>query len=164
MKKSRKVAVIGLLTALCLVLSYIEFLLPIAPLGIPGIKIGLANICVIFALYRFGLPEAAGINLMRIVLCWLIFGNFLSLLYSLAGAFLSIITMTLLKSTKKFTPLGVSAAGGASHNLAQLSVAAVFTDVGAVWYYFPVLLISGTVAGAVNGFILKILLKRTDIR
>ena len=162
MGKSRKIASIGLLAALCFGLSYLEFLLPFSMLGVPGIKVGLANICVLAALYLFGLPEAASVNLVRIVLSWLIFGSFTGLLYSLAGGILSLALMTALKKSNKFSPVGVSAAGGAAHNIAQLAVAAALTDASALWYYLPILLIAGTAAGVFNGIVLRIVLSRIN--
>lgn len=161
MKKSRKIAVIGILAALCFGLSYLEFLLPFSMLGVPGIKVGLANICVLAALYIYGLPEAAGVNLVRIVLSWLIFGSFTGLLYSLAGAVLSLTLMTVLKKSGKFSPVGVSAVGGAAHNIGQIAVAAFLTDASALWYYLPILLAAGTAAGGFNGIVLRIVLSRT---
>lgn len=160
MKSSRKTATVGLLAALCFGLSYLEFLLPFSVLGVPGIKVGLANICVLAALYLFDLPEAAGVNIVRIILSWLIFGSFTGLLYSLAGAVLSLGVMLILKKTDKFSPVGISAAGGAMHNVAQIAVAAALTDASALWYYLPILLIAGTAAGTFNGIILKIVLNR----
>lgn len=164
MDKSRKIALLGLLTALCFGLSYIEFLIPFTALGVPGIKLGLANLCVMAALYLWGLREAAAVNLIRIILSWLIFGSFAGLLYSLAGGVLSLGTMVLLKKTGAFSPIGVSAAGGAVHNIGQLIVAMFLTEAGALWYYLPVLLISGTAAGAVNGIVLTALLSRLGPR
>ena len=160
MKVSRKIALIGILTALCFSLSYLEFLLPFSMLGVPGIKVGLANICVLAALYILGLPEAAGINFVRIVLSWLIFGSFTGFLYSLAGGILSLALMTVLKKSGGFSAVGVSAAGGAAHNIAQIAVAAFLTDASALWYYLPILLIAGTAAGAFNGIVLRIVLSR----
>ena len=161
MIRSRKIALIGILAALCFGLSYLEFLLPYSMLGVPGIKVGLANICVLAALYIFGLSEAAGVSLVRIILSWLIFGSFTGLLYSLAGAVLSLALMTILKKSGKFSVIGVSAAGGAAHNVAQLAVAALLTDAAALWYYLPILLAAGTAAGVFNGMVLQLVLSRT---
>lgn len=138
------------MTALCFGLSYLEFVIPLSP-GVPGIKLGLANVCVTAALYLFGLPMAAGINFARMVLSWLIFGSFSGFLYSLAGGALSLAAMALIKRAGKCTPIGVSAAGGAVHNMGQLLVARLMTGTGAVVYYAPILLISGGAAGAVCG-------------
>lgn len=162
MPLTRRLAYCGVLTALCFGLSYIEFLIPFTALGIPGLKLGLANLCVMAALYKLGAAEAAGINLVRIILSWLIFGSFTGLIYSLFGGVLSFLCMFLLKKTGRFSAVGVSAAAGACHNIGQLAAAALLTDAAAVWYYLPVLLAVGTAAGAINGIILEAVLKRTD--
>lgn len=163
MTKTRKIALLGLLTALCFGLSYIEFLIPFTAFGVPGIKVGLANVCVMAALYLLGIKEAAAVNIIRIVLSWLIFGSFSGFLYSLAGGFLSLAVMVALRKTGRFSPVGVSAAGGAVHNIGQLAVAAFLTEADALWYYLPILLVSGVTAGVINGFILTAILSRTDV-
>lgn len=160
MTKSRKVAICGLLTALCFALSYIEFLLPFTALGVPGIKLGLANLCVVAGLYLFGPLEAAGINLVRMVLNWLFFGSFTGFLFSIAGGTLSLLAMIICKKTGLFSPVGVSALGGASHNIGQAAVAVFLTDAGAIWYYVPILIAAGTLAGVLNGIIIKYILAR----
>ncbi len=160
MKKTRRIALLGLLVAVCFVLSYIEFLIPFTSLGVPGIKIGLANVCVMAALWLLGPVDAAAVNLARIFLSWLVFGSFTGFLYSLAGGALSLALMILLKKSGRFSPVGISAAAGAAHNCGQLFVAAVLTNTAALWYYLPVLLLCGLAAGAVNGIILTALLSR----
>lgn len=160
MKTSRKIALLGLLTALCFALSYIEFLLPLPSFGVPGVKLGLANLCVMAALWLVGAKEAAAINLIRIILNWAIFGSFTGLLYSLAGGFLSFLAMLLLKKSGRFSPIGISAAAGALHNVGQLAVAMLLTDAAALWYYTPVLIICGLAAGAVNGLVFSAILLR----
>ena len=108
-EKTRRIALLGLLAALCFGLSYVELMLPALPVGVPGIKAGLANICVVAALYLLGAREAAAVNLIRIALNWLLFGSFTGLLYSLAGGALSFAAMLLLKKSGAFSPIGVSA-------------------------------------------------------
>ena len=157
--KTRTAALLGLLTALCFALSYIEVLVPFAFPGVPGIKLGLANICVMAALWLVGAKEAAGVNLVRIILGWLIFGSFTGLLYSLAGGALSFLCMIILKKMGLFSPIGISAAAGAAHNIGQLAAAALLTDAGALLWYLPVLIAAGTLTGAVNGIILTAILK-----
>lgn len=161
MNAPRKIALSGLLTAVCFLLSYVEMLLQLTNSPIPGIKVGLANICILFALYRLGGISAVGINFARILLCWLFFGNLSSAIYSLAGAAISLSVEAILIKTKRFSPVGVSAAGGAAHNFGQLLVAMLILGPGAV-YYFPLLILSGTALGAVNGIILSIILSRTQ--
>ncbi len=152
-----RLALCSLLVAVCFALSYVELMIPLFNFGLPGIKAGLANICVIYALFELGAKEAAGINFIRVVLNWLIFGSFTGMLYSVCGALLSMIAMILLKRAEVFSPIGVSAGGGACHNLGQLICAAALTDFRAAYSYLPLLLISGVLTGALNGFIFTLI-------
>lgn len=162
MKKTKKIALTGVFTALALVFSYIEFLIPFDSIGVPGIKPGFANLVVMCALYTLGLPYAAAISLVRILLSFLLFGNVTSLLYSLAGGILSLAVMFLLKKTNVFGEVGVSVGGAVSHNIAQTAVSFIILSFGAVVYYVPVLLLSAVLFGVINGFILKLILSRAD--
>lgn len=157
--RSRKIAQIGMLVALAMVFSYLESLVPVS-LGVPGIKLGLSNLVTVFALYQLSIPEAFGISLVRIVLCGITFGNLSTMMYSLAGGMLSFLVMVLLKKTKKFSVYGVSIAGGVSHNVGQLLMAASILQTGVLIYYFPFLLLAGIVAGAAIGFLGGIIIKR----
>ena len=143
--KASKVAQYGLLTALALVLSYLESLVP--PLGVPGVKLGLPNLAVVFALYRLGFKDACAISLVRVVLVALLFGNGAALAYSIAGAALSLALMGLLKRTGKFSSVGVSVAGGVAHNAGQILVAMALLETSRLAWYLPVLWISGMIAG-----------------
>jgi len=156
--KPSKVAQYGLLTALALVLSYLESLLP--PLGVPGVKLGLPNLAVVFALYRLGLRDACAISLVRVVLVALLFGNGAALAYSLAGAVLSLAVMGLLRKTGKFSSVGVSVAGGVAHNAGQILVAMALLETARLAWYLPVLWVSGTVAGVLVGIVSGELVKR----
>ena len=156
--KPSKVAQYGLLTALALVLSYLESLLP--PLGVPGVKLGLPNLAVVFALYRLGWRDACIISLVRVVLVALLFGNGAALAYSVAGAVLSLALMGLLKRTGKFSPVGVSVAGGVAHNAGQILVAMAMLETSRLVWYLPVLWVSGTVAGVLIGIAAGVLVKR----
>ncbi len=156
--KASKVAQYGLLTALALVLSWLESLLP--PLGAPGVKLGLPNLAIVFALYRLGLKDACVISLVRVVLVTLLFGNGAALAYSIAGAALSLSLMGLLKKTGKFSSVGVSVAGGVAHNAGQILVAMALLETSRLAWYLPVLWVSGTVAGVLVGVISGILVKR----
>lgn len=140
----------ALLTALAMVLSWLESLL-VFPGLLPGMKVGLANIVVVFALYRMGLREAAVLSLARVLLVSFTFGNAYSFAYSLAGAALSLTVMAGLKKWDRFSLLGVSVAGGVCHNLGQLAVAMAVLGTVRLGWYLPVLLVSGTAAGAVIG-------------
>lgn len=161
MKRTKKIALCGVMCALAFAFSYIEFLIPFDMVGIPGIKPGFANLVIMAALYMLGLPYAAAVSAFRILLSWLIFGNFTTFLYSLAGGVLSLLLMFVLKKFKVFDEAGVSVSGAVVHNAAQLAVSALITS-GAVMYYAPVLLISGVVFGLINGLLLKLVIKRTE--
>ena len=157
--KTRKLAQCALLTALALILSYIEYLLPLN-LGLPGIKIGLANIVVVMALYYLGPQWALAVNLIRICLTALLFGNLFSALYALCGALVSFLVMVILKKTGVFSLAGVSMAGGVFHNLAQLAAAAVLASTKNVFLYLPVLTLSGMAAGIFNGIVCTLVLRK----
>ena len=145
-----KTARYALLTALAMVLSWLESLL-VFPGLLPGMKVGLTNIVVLFALYRMGLRDAVWISLARVLLASMTFGNAYSFSYSPAGAALSLAVMAGLKKRDKFSLLGVSAAGGVCHNLGQLAVAAAVLETARLGWYLPALLASGTAAGVVIG-------------
>lgn len=144
---------LGLFTALAMILSYVEALLPPIWSAVPGIKIGLPNIIIIFLLYRFSLKHAAVVSLVRILLSALLFGNAVSLLYSLGGAFLSIIIMAFLKKTGYFSMVGVSVAGGVFHNVGQILVAMLVLSTAEIGYYIIILAVTGTIAGVLVGIL-----------
>ena len=150
--KARRVALYGMLTALAFILSYVESLVPVTA-GIPGVKLGLANLVVVIALYTLDLKGAFVISVVRIVLSGLTFGGLFSMLYSLAGGLLSFAVMAVLSRKKLFGTVGVSVCGGVAHNIGQLLVAMAVLETESVWYYFPVLLISGSVAGVLIGLL-----------
>ena len=158
---TRQVAEYGLLVALAMVLSYVEYLIPFSS-AVPGVKLGLANIVVIFALYRLGPGPAAVISFVRVLLMTFMFGNAFALLYSMSGAVLSLTVMLLLKKTGKFSAVGVGAAGGVTHNIGQILCAMVVLETEKLAYYLPVLLVSGTLAGIGIGIVGGILIKRID--
>lgn len=159
MKQTKRLATLSVLVALGLILSYIEALIP-AFVAIPGVKLGLANTVSVFALYMLGIPSAVIVSLLRVTLSSLLFGSTLSLLYSFVGALTSLAAMILAKRILRFSSVGVSALGGVFHNLGQtLAAAAVLENLG-VFFYFPVLIISGVIAGVVIGTAAGILVKR----
>ena len=149
----------ALLSALALIVSYIEFLLPLN-VSLPGIKLGLANIVVVLALYYLGPQYALLINLIRIALSALLFGSLFSGLYALAGGLVSLGVMALLKKTGLFSLTAVSMAGGAFHNLAQLIVAALVASTSDVFLYLPVLFIAGITTGIFNGIVCTLVLRK----
>lgn len=159
-KSAYKLAVCGIMTALALVFGYIEHLVPF-PIGIYGIKLGLANLVVVVMLYKFKWYTALSINLLRIFLSFLLFGSATSLIYSLCGGILSFLAMLLLSRLKKpsFSALGVSVCGGVAHNFGQLLAAALLLDELRLAFYLPVLVIAGAVTGTVIGLVAIIILK-----
>lgn len=147
---SKRVARYALLIALAMALSWLESLVPLS-MAAPGMKLGLTNIVVVFALYRMSLRDAAALSLVRVLLVSMTFGNAYSFAYSLAGAVLSLTVMAVLKRTGKFSILGVSIAGGVGHNLGQIAVAMAVLGTARLAWYLPALLVSGTLAGAAVG-------------
>lgn len=158
----RKVAYYGVFTALALIFSYVETLIPIH-LGIPGVKLGLANLIVVIALYGMSIKEAYLLSIVRVVLSGFLFGNLFAILYSLAGVLFSLSAMTFLKGTKRFSVIGVSMAGGVFHNIGQLMMAAIVLESLSITYYLPVLLVSGLVAGFLIGIVSNEMLKRVSV-
>lgn len=148
--RSERIASAGLLAALAMIFSYIENLLPLG-IGIPGVKLGLANIVIVIALYKMSAGYAFAVNMCRIGVSALLFGNMYSVLYALGGGLLSFAVMALLKRTGRFTIIGVSAAGAVFHNMGQLAVAALAAHTPQVLYYFAVLDIAGIITGVITG-------------
>ena len=159
--ETRKIARMGLLVALSMILSYVESLVP-AFVAVPGVKVGLANIVVIFALYTLGPIEALIVSLLRVILSSFLFGSVLSLLYSLSGALLSLSGMILMKKLKIFSTTVVSVTGGVLHNVGQILVACLVLETDVLLYYLPVLILSGVITGAVIGIIASLVIKRLE--
>lgn len=155
----KKVAYLGIFASLAILFGYIETLIPF-PFGIPGMKLGLANIMTVTILYLFGTKEAAIVSAVRILVVSMLFGSLYSMLYSLAGAVLSLIVMLLMKRVKQFNITGVSISGGISHNIGQLFVAVLVVSEMRLTSYIPFLIISGAVTGLLNGIISGILVQR----
>ena len=156
-RKTKQMASFALLVAVSVVLSFVETLVP-SPA--PGIKLGLANIGVMFALLAMGPIEAVALSLLRVFLVSLTFGNAFSLLYSLSGAVLSLAGMLLLRKAGKFSPVGISVAGGVLHNVGQIAAAVVIAETPGLVFYLPLLLVSGVAAGVVVGAAAAVLAKR----
>lgn len=157
--RGRKTAFLALSVTLGLILSYVEALIPVF-VGVPGIKPGLSNILVVFLLYRYGLKEAVSVNLLRILIAGILFGNPFSIVYSLSGAVFAIIGIALLKRTGMFSVYGVSMAGGMLHNAGQILVAAFIVENYNIVLYLPVLIVSGCITGFIVGFIGGVIIKR----
>ncbi len=154
-----RTAYFGVFTALALIFSYIETLIPFS-FGIPGVKLGLANLIIVTALYKMDIREVYLLSITRVILSGFIFGNYFSILYSLAGGLLSLTVMALLKKRNAFSVIGVSVAGGVFHNIGQLAVAAVVVETFSVSYYLPPLLIAGIATGLVIGVLAGQMLER----
>ena len=159
--RKNRAAVFGVFTALALIFSYVELLIPIN-FGIPGAKLGLANLVIVIVLYKTDWKEALLLSVVRIILAGFLFGNLFGILYSLAGGILSLAVMTLLQKTGAFSVIGVSMAGGVSHNVGQLIIAMLVVETYAVGYYLPVLLITGLITGTLIGIAGREMLKRID--
>lgn len=159
---TKRIARYGLLIALALILSYLESLIPVF-VAVPGVKMGLPNIVIMFALYSLGTKDAVIISLIRVVLAGAMFGNVFAILYSAAGAVLSLLVMALLLKTKRFGPIGVSVAGGVAHNVGQIIVAILVTETAQIVFYLPVLCISGIAAGVLIGIVSGIVVERLKI-
>lgn len=159
--KTQKLATSAVLASLGLIFSYIEAILPFS-FGIPGIKLGIANLVVIIALYTLGRSYALSINVIRILVAGLLFNGLFGAIYSLSGALLSFIVMVLLKKTNRFSIIGVSMAGGVIHNVGQLLIAAAIISNIKIFFYFPILLFSGMVTGIIIGFIAHFILRRSQ--
>ena len=158
--RTQKLALCGVLTALAMIFGYIESVISV-PLPVPGIKLGLPNIAIITILYVVGIKEAVAVNLIRITLTAVLFGNLNSFLFSMSGAVLSMIII-ILKKIQFFSSVGVSVAGGVLHNIGQIIAAVFIMGSGAIVYYLPVLMITGTVTGAVIGIVSAMVVKRTE--
>lgn len=157
--KQKKIAYMGLFAAIAIIFGYVESLIPFFA-GILGIKLGLANLAVLFILETYTWKEAALVSMVRILVIGFMFGNMFSILYSMAGAALSLTVMTLMKRFSGFSILGISVAGGVSHNIGQLIIAALIVENTSLFYYAPVLLISGVITGILIGILTGEVTKR----
>lgn len=157
--RGKKIAFLAISVTLGLILSYVEALIPVFA-GVPGMKPGLSNILIVFLLFRYGIAEAATVNLLRILIAGILFGNPFSIVYSLSGAVFAIIGMALLKRTGMFSVYGVSMAGGMLHNAGQILVATFIVENYNIVLYLPVLIVSGCITGFIVGFIGGVIIKR----
>ena len=155
----KKTAFLGVFLALAMICSYIEMLIPFN-FGIPGVKLGLTNIVVVLMLYTIGTREAIMVSVLRILLMGILFGNVMSIVYSLAGGILSFLVMAIMKKTGQLGCISVSVAGGISHNIGQILAAAVVVNSFSILYYLPVLLIAGVVTGLLIGILAQELIVR----
>ena len=158
--KTSKMTFLGLFTALAMILSFVETLFPPISTVLPGIKMGLPNIAIMFILYRIGWKEAFAVSVVRVLLVSLLFGNVQTMWFSLAGAILSLIVMILIKQFTSFSHPSISVVGGIFHNIGQILVACLITKTPQITYYLPVLIISGSAAGILVGLVAGMLEKR----
>lgn len=159
---TKKLTTLAITISFAMILSYLESRIP-AFVAIPGIKIGFANIAIIFALYKLGIKEAAVVSVLRIILVSTLFGSPVSMIYSLAGGVLSLIAMSLLKCFTPLSEITVSVCGGVLHNVGQIAMASIMLSTNVIVYYLPFLLVSGIVAGIAVGVAAGILIKRIRI-
>ena len=152
MKITKKVSYCAMMTALAMIFSYVESMIPIN-FGIPGVKLGIANLVSVIGLYFLRPREVLMIVVMRILLTGFLFGNGMSILYSLAGGLLSFAVMVMIKKIRGFSIIGTSIAGGISHNIGQILVAACVVENLKMMYYLPVLLIAGAITGMLIGIV-----------
>ena len=160
---TRRLTYLALTVSFALILSFVESRIP-AFVAIPGVKVGLANIAVIFTLYKFGIKEAAGVSAVRVMLVSMLFGSPVSFIYSFTGAVLSLTVMFILKKLTPLNEVTVSVAGGVMHNIGQIGAASVMLGTNVVSYYLPFLLLSGTIAGIAVGVASALLIKRVDLK
>ena len=161
---TKKLATLSIAVSLAMVLSYVDKIITsLAPLP-PGIKLGLANIAVVFAIYKLGVKEGVIISVVRVILASFLFGTVVSFWYAIAGATVSLILMIILKKLTPLSCVTVSTVGGISHNVAQICVASILFDTNLLIYYLPFLLVAGVVAGIVIGTASAILVKRIKLK
>ncbi len=164
-RSTRHLALSSIFAALALIFSYVEVLVPI-PVPIPGVKLGLANLVILIALYRLGFRLAFSINCVRIVIAGLLFSGVFGMIYSFAGGILSILVMYLLKKNGCFSIVGVSMAGGVAHNLGQLLTACLIVSNFGLMSYFAILFFTGMISGILIGILAYFIERRLppDIR
>ena len=162
-KKTLQLTTMAFIIAFAMILSFVESRIP-AFVAIPGVKVGLANIAVIFTLYKLGVKQAITVSIIRVLLIAMLFGSAVSLIYSISGAVLSLLTMILLKKLTPLSEVAVSVTGGIMHNVGQIVAASFMLSTNVVVYYLPFLLVSGTIAGIVVGIASAILIKRVKFK
>lgn len=151
-QRTKQLAMSAMFAALALIFSYVEAIIPFS-VGIPGVKLGIANLVIIIALYEMNLRYAFTINVVRILVSGLLFNGLFGAVYSLAGGLLSLFVMWALKKTGLFSMVGVSMAGGVAHNIGQLLIAAAIVSNLKMFLYFPILMFSGIASGIMIGIV-----------
>lgn len=161
--KLKQMIYLAVMTAVAIVLHFVEGMFPL-PIAVPGIKLGLANVVSLIALYLFGPVQALSILLLRVLMTSFLYAGFSSLLISMTGGILSILAMTMIwrLREKGFSIISASVLGGVFHNVGQMLAAAVVLRTTAVFAYIPVLLLSGLATGVATGVLAGILVPRLD--
>ena len=159
---TKKITTLALTVSLALIFSFIESRIP-AFVAIPGIKVGLANIAVIFTLYKLGAKEAIGVSILRVFLVSFLFGTPISLIYSITGATLSLAVMIILKKLTPLTEVTISVSGAIMHNVGQILAASFMLATNVIVYYLPFLILSGTMAGIAVGSVSALLIKKVKL-
>lgn len=154
-EQTQWVALCGLLVALMLVLGFVESLMPVAA----GIKLGLSNGVLIFAVYMLNIPTAFVLMVLKVVLSGLLFGGVNAMMYAFAGGLVSMVFMTLLSRVKGVHPVMVSMVGGVAHNVGQVALAMVILSTPSLMYYMAVLMVAGLITGAVTGVAANLVMK-----
>jgi len=156
---AKRLTNLALLTACALMLSYIESLIPL-PFPIPGIKLGLANLASVFALYRLSYKDALLISAVRVLISGFLFTTPVSMIYAFSGALFSLSVMALMKRTNRFSVTFISCTGGMAHNLAQVTISYFIVSHLGIFSYLPALLISGLITGLIIGMLSDIAIRR----
>ncbi|MEA5060278.1 MAG: Gx transporter family protein [Candidatus Pelethousia sp.] len=159
--KAREIARFGILTAMALVLGYLERLLPIAP-GLPGVKLGVANTVLLYALYLMGNKQTALLLILKVSLSGLLFGGPTALLYSFAGGILSLAGMMLVKKITSLSVMGVSICGATLHNVGQILAASLVVGPVPAFSYLPILVLSAIMTGMLTGLIARLVFRALD--
>jgi heptaprenyl diphosphate synthase len=159
---TKKITTLALTVSLALIFSFIESRIP-AFVAIPGIKVGLANIAVIFTLYKLGAKEAIGVSILRVFLVSFLFGTPISLIYSITGAILSLTVMIILKKLTPLSEVTISVSGAIMHNVGQILAASFMLATNVIVYYLPFLILSGTIAGIAVGSVSALLIKKVKL-
>ena len=158
-RKAQKIALSGLLTSLMLVFGFIERQFPL-PVPVPGIKLGLANSVLLYALYMLGIRQSIVLMLLKALMSWLIYMNLSAMLYSFAGGVLSLTAMILISRVKGVSVIGVSALGAVFFNVGQILMAAwILGTPQLIVTYLPVLMVSGVLTGILTGVIARLVMK-----
>ena len=163
--KVQKMALLGILTAAAIVIAILESFIP--SVGIPGVKLGLANIVILIILYELGIVEAVVVNVLRVIVVGLVRGTFLSMgfLMSLTGCALSLgIMIVFYVLIKKFSIIGVSVIGSVFHVTGQILIAMIFLGTAYIVLYLPIIAISAIITGVFVGIVAQLIIKTGIIK